>query len=291
MGKYEKSHAKNILLCLIYCVLTCTQQIMTVQTHIFYSVYPLFTLYYGVLSVPKVHRLHEYNTIEHAIPKWTYMMRGYYHTVLLDKIPFAGIVSVFLILIVMMWKDIRFLIVHAERRLKKIDEELYKNEGTKKYRISHLHLNAFNDDTASRVHTHYFNTNMLKVVPHSYQSEESQNAIKNYTEYRKTNIFEPKNMGDWEKTMWGVSEYKTIFIQNRTVIMFAPLIYILCGTFICFPMAEISNYRLMVYLNSLLFIGDSLSTVLMSRLNNDIFIDLLYMFVAVAFLFLSSYHA
>lgn len=290
MGKYEKSHAKNILLCLIYGILTCTQQIIVVKPYIFYSVYPLFTLYYGVLSIPKVHRLHEYNTIEHTIPKWTYLMRVYYHTVLLDNIPFAGIVSAFLIFIVMMWKDIRFLITHAESRLKKIDEELYKNEGTKKYRICHLHLNAFDDDTAPRLHTHNFNTNVLKIVPHSYQSEQNQNAIKNYVEYRKTNVFQPKNMGKWETKMWRISDYKNIFIQNREVTIFAPIIYIICGTFICFPLAENSNYRIIIYLNSLLFIGDSVSTVLMSRLNNDIFLDLLYMFVAVAFLVLSPYH-
>ena len=113
-----------------------------------------------------------------------------------------------------MWKDIRFLITHAESRLKKIDEELYKNEGTKKYRICHLHLNAFDDDTAPRLHTHNFNTNVLKIVPHSYQSEQNQNAIKNYVEYRKTNVFQPKNMGKWETKMWRISDYKNIFIQN-----------------------------------------------------------------------------
>lgn len=287
MKKYTQSHAKNILLCLIYGVLTCAQQISNVKHHLFYSVYPLFTLYFGVLSVPTIHRLHEYNTVEHTIPKWSYFLRMYYHTVLLDEIPFAGIVSALLLLIVMMWKEIRFLITHAETRLKQIDEKMYSNDATKKYRICHLHLNGFDDDHASRTHMHQFNTNKLDVVPHSLQSEQSQNAIKNYVEYRKTHLFEPKDLAGWEKKMWIISEYKNIFIQNREIYMFAPIIYILCGAFICFPLAQSNRSKLLVYLNTLLFIGDGLSTVSMKRLNNDIFIDLLYTFVAVAFLFLS----
>jgi hypothetical protein len=290
MKKYMKSHAKHILLCLIYSVLSCTQQILNVKHHIFYSVYPLFTLYFGMMSVPKIHRLHEYNTVEHTIPKWSYLMRAYYHTVLLDEIPFAGIVSVLLLLIVMMWKESRFLISHAETRLRKIDEQLYNHEATRKYRVCHLHLNAFDDDVTSRTHLHQFNTNMLDIVPHSYQSEENQNAIKNYVEHRKRNMFAPKQMTDWEKKMWRVSEYRDIFIQNREVSMFAPIIYILCGAFVCFPMAESNRLRLLVYLNTLIFIGDGISTVTMARLNNDVFIDLLYMFVSIVFICLSSYN-
>ena len=287
MKKYVKSHAKPILLCLLYCVLTCTQQISNVKHHIFYSVYPLFTLYFGVLSVPKIHRLNEYNVVEHTIPKWSYFFRAYYHTVLLDEIPFAGIISVLLLLIVMMWKEIRFLIIHAESRLKKIDEKLYSNEATKKYRICHLHLNAFGDDTSSRTHVHQFNTNVLDIIPHSYQSEENQNAIKNYVDYRKRNMCIPKDMTEWEKDMWKISEYRSIFIQNREVFMFTPFIYILCGAFICFPLAESNRSKLLIYLNTLLFIGDGVSTVLMNRLNNDIFVDILYLFISVAFICLS----
>ena len=290
MKKYVKSHAKPILLCLLYCVLTCTQQIFDVKHHIFYSVYPLFTLYYGVLSVPKIHRLHEYNTVEHTIPKWSYLFRAYFHTVLLDEIPFAGIVSVMLLIIIMMWKEIRFLIVHAETRLKKIDEELYNHNVAGKYRICHLHLDGFDDDTASRTHAHQFNTNVLNIVPHSYQSEENQNAIKNYAEHRQRSMFAPKQMSDWEKRMWRVSDYKGIFIQNREVAMFAPIMYILCGAFICVPLAESNRFRLIIYLNTLLFIGDGVSTVMMKNLNNDIFVDLLYTFVSIAFICLSSNH-
>lgn len=291
MKKYSKTHAKHILLCLIYSVLSCTYQILPLKHHLFYSVYPLFTLYYGVLSVPKIHQLYEYNTVEHSIPKWTYFLRVYYHTVLLEEVPFAGISSLFLIVILMMWKDIRFLITHAENRLKKIDEKMYTNSGTTKFRISNLHLNGFEDDTASRLHHHQFNTNMLNIVPHSYQSEENQNAIKNYVEYRKSNLFEPKNMTDWERKMWHLSDYRSVFIQNREIMMFAPLLYIICGAFTCFPLAVTNRTRLVIYFNTLLFVGDCISTMLMKRESNDVFIDVLYLCVSVCFLFLSSHYS
>ena len=124
MKTYTISHPKHFFLCLFYSVLTCTQQVLDVKPHIFFSVYPLFTLYYGFITIPRLHHIYEYNTVEHTVPKWTYLLRAYFHTVLLDTIPFAGIVSVFLIIVIMMWKEIRFLIVHAENRLKKIDEKI-----------------------------------------------------------------------------------------------------------------------------------------------------------------------
>ena len=51
---------------------------------------------------------------------------------------------------------------YAEMRLKTTDENMFSSEFTKKYRFSHLHLNAFDDDKASRFHSQYFNTNKLK---------------------------------------------------------------------------------------------------------------------------------
>ena len=133
---------------------------------------------------------------------------------------------------------------------------------------------------------HQFNTNVLKIVPHSYQSKKIKNAIKTI-EHRQRSLFAPKQMS-MEQRMWRVSDYKGIFIQNREVSMFAPFIYILWCLH-CFPMAESNRSRLLMYFNTILFIGDAL-TVLMTRLNNDIFVDLLYAFVSIAFLCLSSNH-
>lgn len=289
MKKYLKTHAKHILLCLLYGVLTCAQQISKKQPHLFYTVFPLFTLYYGLLSVPSIHQMYEYNMVEQTVPKWSYLFRMYYHAVLLDTVPNAGMFSTFLLLLVVMWKDLRFLVHHAETRLKAIDEALYEEEGTKKYRICHLHLGAFEDDVTVRSHCHYFNTNVLNVVPHSYQSEESQNAIKNYVEYRRKNIFPPKGMSDWERKMWNVSAYSRIFIQNRDMYSFVPFIYILCGTVFCLYTTPHNSFQLLrLYISSFLILGDGTSTVLLSNMKNDVFVDLLYFLGGICFLMLST---
>ena len=283
MKKYVRTQGVHILLCLIYAILTCVQQISDVRPHLFYSVFPLFTLYYGLLSAPIVHQIHEYNTVEHTVPKWSYAFRIYYHVVLLANLPIVGIYTVFIITVIMMWKDMRFLVAHAEERLKQIDKVMYSTEETKKFRICHLHLNAFDDDIAVRSHTHNFNTNKLKIVRHSLVSEEEQNAIKNYEEYRKNHLFPPNNMKDWERRAWHTSAYQHIFLHNRDMYRFVPIIYILCGTFISFSHTS-STERLYIYMNTLLIMGDVISTVLMQKLNNDVFNDILYVGCGIFFL-------
>jgi len=279
MKKYSKTHALHIILCLFYGVLTCAQQISTTETELFYSVFPLFTLYYALLSVPKIHQMYEYNTVEQTTPKWTYFFRMYYHVVLLDTIPYAGMISMFLLLVILLWKDLRFLVVHAEERLKAIDEAMYSNGNTKAYRICHLHLNAFTDDLTARSHVHFFNTNALNVVNHSVQSEADQNAIKNYVEYRKKHVFPPKNMSEWERKMWNMSMYKNIFIQNRDMYSFVPFIYILCGIVFCLKISTplTSLQVLKLYINCFLLLGDATGTLLMKKLTVDILVDFLYM--------------
>ena len=288
MKPYSTTHAKHIVLCLVYCALTCVQQVTTVQHNLFYSVYPFLTLYYGVLSIPKIHIIHEYNTVEHTVPKWTYVMRAYYHIVLLEPIPFAGILTIFVLIIIMMWKDTRFLVNHAEERLKRIDEGLYGSEYTKKYRIAHLHLDTFDDDTAVRNHTHLFNTNKIVIVQHSLQSEESQNGIRNYVEYKRQRKKKPQNLSEWEEKLWRASDYKHIFIQNRDMYTFVPLIYILCGTFISFTFLEESKLRLIIHLNTVLMLGYVISTLLMTKLNNNICIDALYLCSSLIFLLFAA---
>lgn len=283
MKKYAKTHGLHIMACLFYAVLTCAQQISTSKSELFYSVFPLLTLYYGVLSVPKMHQMYEYNTVEHTTPKWTYFFRMYYHVALLNTVPYAAIIGIFLLLVILMWKDLRFVVVHAEKRLKAIDEAMYSNENTKKYRICHLHLNTFDDDLAARSHVHFFNTNMLHVVPHSLHSEENQNAIKNYVEYRKNHAFPPKNMSEWERKMWNVSIYKNIFLQNRDMYSFVPFIYILCSIVFCLlfsthgsiPLTSLQVLK--VYVNCFLLLGDATGTLLLSKLSVDIMVDFIYM--------------
>lgn len=286
MKKYVKTHAKHILLCLVYSLLTCVQQLSKRESKLFHSVFPLCTLYYGLLSVPKIHQIYEYNTVEQLTPKWAWLIRMYYHAVLLDMVPYASVISVFLLLLLLMWKDTRFLVSHAEGRLKAIDEALYANPSTKAVRICHLHLNAFDDDKTARSHVHYFNTNVLNIVPHTYQSEENQNAMKNYVQYRKKNLFAPKDMSDWEKKMWDISLYNDVFIQNRDMFRFVPFIYILTGTlYSLYTLPHGGEQLVRMYVSSVLILGDAISTFLMNNLQNDIFVDFLYLAGAVFFLF------
>ena len=273
---YTRYLAKHILLCLLYATLSCVWQLSR-TTDLFFSCYPLLTLYYGVLSYPPVHQLYEYNTVEHTIPKWSYLYRAYFHVVLLEQTPTAGIFSVFTLLLLMQWKDLRFLVARAEKRLKTIDLALYDHPSTKRYRLAHLHFGVFEDDTCLRAHRHRFHSSALSVVPHSYESERAQNGIVNYVEFRTTRA-RPGAMNEWEQGLWRASLYRDVFVANREVYVFWPIAYVLLGVCAAFYV----RLSLRIYLSALLLTGDIVCTCFASQATNDVFVDVLYFLVAAS---------
>jgi len=217
--------------------------------------------------------------MHHTIPKWTVFWRAYYHVVLLEDVPFAGILSVFSLIIVMMWKDMRFLVFHAEGRLKAIDEALYKCN----YRITHLHYNIFDDDIRERKHVHKFNTNQLDAVEHTHMTEKYQNAIKNYVQHRDEQHTKPQGMLEWEKKTFRASSYQYVFLKNRIIYTIVPLFYVVLGVSICFSFSE-PEIKTRIYINALLFYSDIVSTLLCSNVTSDVAIDVSYAVAAALLL-------
>jgi len=242
-------------------------------------VYPLLAIYYGAMSTNYLHKLYQYNTVHHSIPKWSFLWRAYFHVVLLEDIPFAGILSIFALIILMVWKDMRFLVFHAEKRLKAIDEALYKHN----YRITHLHYQVFDEDIRERKHVHKFNTNQLDAVEHTYMAEKYQNAIRNYVQYRDEEHTMPQNMIEWEEKTWRASSYEYIFLKNRLIYTMVPLFYVVFGVSICFSFAA-SEIKTRIYINALLFYSDIVSTLLCSNVTSDVAIDVSYALAAALLL-------
>lgn len=264
---------KHILLCLVYAALSFVYQTQSANTVLFYSTFPVATLYYGALSIPWVHKNYMYNVREQTIPKFTFLWRSYYHIVLLAPVKNASFVSVLLLLLVFLWKDICFLIRHAEQRLKAIDTAIYDSELSKTFRLAHLHYNTFQSDVTNRKHQYMFHTNKLVVCRHSYVSEEVQNGIKNYADYRLKHIMAPKLQSQDEKKMWKASSYRYIFVEQRDFYIVLPLVFIL-GGILYFTLTKM-NYLL--HINAILLAGDVATYILCSTVQNDAVVDLLYM--------------
>ena len=264
------------LFCFWYILLCALFQYYQVKsTTLFYSVYPVSVLYYSVLSIPYIHNIHLYNLKFRTVPKWNLFYRLYFHAVLLHE---CAISTSLLLFGISMWRDLRFVIQHAEERLKAIDKAMYENEESKHLRIAHLHYQTFKDDSVGRNHRNHFNENKLHIVRHSLQSEEFQNGMINYELYRKKNKFPPKRNNEDEQKMWVGSYYNNCFIQYREIFTFWPFIFLFVFSFACFHRLNITSA-----LNTTLLIADTLGIFFNSYLP----IEMLYLCAATIVLFLS----
>ena len=279
--EYRTYQAKPIIICLLYVVLSCAYQLHDIIPKLFYSVFPLGALYYAVLSVPKIHRIYYYTSVYQTVPKFTYMWRAYYHITLL---PEAAAYTCLILCIILLYKDIRFLIFHAEMRLRAIDKELY--ESARNFRLAHLHHNTFGDDIILKKHKFFFHTNKIKFVKHTYESEETQNGIKNYEEYRSRHYTPPKRNTEGEERMWRASSYKYIFLENRDFFIWTPVFMLLTAIVGLYVHA----LSLEMYLNIILLTGDLITTILCTKIKNDLIIDCLYVLCAVFLLCTSVVH-
>jgi hypothetical protein len=171
-----------------------------------------------------------------------------------------------------LWKEIIFLVNHAETRLAKIDTELFNN---KMHRIAHLHLNTYEEDIDNRFHKNLFHTNRLYILPHTVKSEKDTNAIYNYRALRRENKV-PKKMTPWEKTMWYGSSNHFIFIGNRWLFTIFPMVYV------CFLVSVIDRtHTSRGITNALIFVVELLCTVFTSLPCNDFLIDITYLIATI----------
>lgn len=278
--KFEKYFPMHVMLCLLYSILSCTSQVDTNDAKLFYSVFPLYTIYFGIMSVPKIHKIYEYNTTVFLTPKWVYFLRIYFHSVLLVEVPYIGIITVILLGKIMIWKDLVYVLRHAEKKIQAIDDAFYSHPTLKTYRVSNLHCEGFKDDTVARNHLHAFQTNQLKIVSHTYKSEENQNAIKNYLEYRKKNYFAPKFTSVWERQMYTLSSYTKVMVQNRDTIIYVPFILIVGSTVGCFLLKK----SIIVGFSCILLLIDTIGSLFFKGMVLDTICNVAYLTVSTLLL-------
>lgn len=182
------------------------------------------TLYYMLVLVPKIHQIYVYNIVERMIPKWTYVYRIFFHYILYNERLTSAFPSVLSVSVIMILKDIHFLIKHAENRLAKIEKILYE-DGYKK-RIVHLHNQIITEDMYSRFHQHCFDTNRLYLEDLTPSTTDKTLAINNYRTIRK-NGNKPKPFQDDDEIFYKASSNKYIFISQRYSFYLFPIIVIL----------------------------------------------------------------
>lgn len=258
---------KAVTLFVVYAILS----VYAATAHVFPIGWRVFVtctmIYYLILTMPSAHKVYEYNLCERVIPKTTYLYRCLFHYVLFSSNQLEWFPAVLSVLIIMLWKDISFLIRHAENRLAKIDTAIY--EAKIGMRLSHMYLNVFMDDVNNRFHNHCFDTNKIYFEQDSLTSDKMGLAIYNYRMMRSEKR-RPKRLTSDEAIAYAASSNKSIFVSQRWAFLASPLA-ILALTMIM----STSRWYAPIYTNHLLLIGD-VATFQLSAKANDIFIDIAY---------------
>lgn len=259
-------YIKHIVLFIAYLV-TCVYIFATNHTSSIAPYASMGGMYYSVLVFPRMNQLYEYNLVERTVPKVSYVLRGAFHYLLFKHHPsssFAAVLSVFMLLL---FKDIRFLLRHAEARLGKIDELLY-DAGFGK-RIAHLHLRTYEDDTNNRFHAHCFDCNRLYLEDYTLDASTTALQIHNYRGIRRERNT-PRSLTDAEQITWYASSNRVIFVSQRFLFLLIPL----CLLASCMVATKsVDTFRVCVNHGLLLI---DLATVNLSPKWNDIVVDVAY---------------
>jgi len=271
-------YIKHLVLFAAY-LLVCIYILVTGRTSTIAPFASMGGMYYSVLAFPRMNQLYEYNLVERTVPKVTYVLRGAFHYLLFKHHPpssFAAVLSVFMVL---WFKDIRFLIRHAETRLGKIHDILYE-EGIGK-RIAHLHLRTYGDDINNRFHVHCFDCNRLYLEDYTLDASTTALAIHNYRCIRRDRKT-PRSLTDAERVAWYASSNEAIFVSQRSVFLLTPLCVL-----VCCMVATKSVDLFRVYVNHSVLLLD-LATVRLAPKWNDVVVDMSYYLGLVVVLLVSS---
>lgn len=227
--------------------------------------------YYSMMIIPSIHKIYVYNILERTIPKWSYVIRYAFHYFLFQHDILRAFPATVTITLICLWKDIIFLINHAEKRLAKIEKIMYEDGDLTNKRICHLHLDVFRDDINNRFHKHCFDTNRLYLdsacTPYT---TDMACSINNYRIIRKDNNTPKEFTGD-DETAWRASSNKHIFISGRYEFYCLPLIMIV------YLMAMTTGGNVyLVYMSHSLVCADLISTYF-GRKINDVTIDISYL--------------
>ena len=266
---------KNLFLVISYLCLLGYMFIHSITITYLDRLILVYICYYSILLIPRIHQIYVYNIVERIIPKWTYLIRALFHYVLfyptLTK-AFPAVLSVF---ILMWWKDIYFLITHAEKRLAKIEMSMFDEECPQ--RIAHLHLNVFADDMGNRFHKHCFNTNRIYLIENTQQSSDSLLSIHNYRSLRMEGKPPRAFTGD-DKLYYKASNNKRIFISHREYFILTPLLILVW----LMAMTDVTASKNM-YINHGILLADVLSKWFGNKIN-DFIIGIVYLSGTVAIL-------
>jgi len=233
----------------------------------------LAMLYYLVLCVPSMQKIFMYNVVDRSLPKVWYLYRAGFHYVLFCPnlvSAFPAVLSVFLL---MVWKDIIYLIHHAEDRLAKIDVAMHEADVHK--RFSHFYLNVYEDDIKNRFHPHCFDTNKVYLEPSTFSSDRMSLAIYNYRRLRKEGGKKPLNMTVMEKRAYEATYNHSLFLSSRYTFMVSPLLLVAWTM----SMTGVRDWNM--YINHVLLLLD-IGTVAFSQKWNFFIVDLSYLCACVA---------
>lgn len=232
-------------------------------------------MYYSILVFPRLNQLYEYNVVERTVPKCSYVLRGAFHYLLFYNLPYASFPAVLSVGMIMLFKDILFLILHAERRLGKIDELLYADGYPK--RIVHLYRDVFAEDIQNRFHHHCFDGNRLYLENFTMDSRETALAVYNYRCIRREKK-SPRQLTADESVAYAASSNRTLFISQRLAFLVPPLLLLA----LCMTMTRSSTW-LDVYINHFVLAVDVLSLYFGSKAN-DVVVDISYFLGTVVML-------
>lgn len=227
-----------------------------------------YCLYYCAMLTPKVHQIYIYNLVERIIPKWTYIIRILFHYTCYYPNLTKAFPATLCVVMIMLWKDILFLIRHAEKRLAKIEMSMYDEESP--HRIAHLHLNVFKDDINNRFHKHCFDTNRIYLIDNTPSSRDSLLSIYNYRALRLEGKKPRPFTGD-DELHYTASNNKRIFISQRLSFVVTPLI--LLGWLMC--MTDLSTSSHIFYIHHGILLLDVITQQFGNKVN-DVVIDISY---------------
>lgn len=262
--------AKNVLLAMLYMVICITLLNNSFCKSIDKMIlFPFVMLtYYVVMAYVPLSKIYWYNLKERTIPKWTYVWRIGFHYLLYTSNLVKAYSSCVTLLFIMLYKDIVFLIRHAETRLSKIDKSIFQEMPNK--RIAHLHRQLYKEDIDNRFHDHCFDTNKIYLVDTLLTSDNISQGLANYRDLRIKGQKPKKFNTDEEREIYDASSNKRIFISQREIFMVVPLVIILW----CLFMTDI-EIGVRLYVNHGLILVDLVSFYFKNTVN-DIVIDVSY---------------
>lgn len=259
---------KSVFVGIAYIAVLLYVFVKNVTVGYFDRILVMYPLYYCIMILPTVHQIYVYNVVERMIPKWTYLPRALFHYTLYYPDLTKSFPAVLCVIMIMIWKDICFLISHAEKRLAKIETSMYDEDIEQ--RVAHLHLNVYADDTENRFHKHCFDTNRLYMLQNTEQSKDALLSIYNYRKLRREGK-QPREFTGDDKIYYEASNNRKMFISQRWSFMVTPLLILLW-----LMLMTDHQPQLLMYIHYGCLAVD-VSTYSLGNRANDIFTDFTYL--------------